>query len=405
MKVILLGAGASKSYSASLSKVRMPIAKDFFQTFRKLSISENTWVLIGNIINYLKKYHHISDFEEFDKYNKDIEEIHSEIELRLKGYLDDKAESREVTEGTRICFKAYTELIFLFSSVINEVQNGPVSGAHLNLVSRLKANDVIITFNWDTLVDRALSTSKNWDCFTGYFVKPLAVYKDDWVGNNSNAKETNAPLLLKLHGSTNWLTSAPIVEGKNWQSIQELSNDHFFIYESTVKPYATYDGRYMNGYDDFSYGYYPVNLPLKGVDLPEGYFLTRAILRTSYNPKGESSDKGLISIPLIIPPVKNKNYDYFGSLFDSLWNKAEESLAKADEIVIIGYSFPVTDFKTDLLFRQAFIKRKTFPIITIIDPNPEQVEERFLLDYGIPKEKLNVIKDYFSEDFDLSGII
>jgi hypothetical protein len=131
MKVVLLGAGASKSYSESFSKVRMPIAKDFFQTFRKLSISENTWVLIGNIINYLKKYHHISTFEEFDKYNIDIEQIHTEIEQRLRDYLKDERETQEVHEGIRICFKAHTELIFLFKSVINEIQNGPEHGQHV----------------------------------------------------------------------------------------------------------------------------------------------------------------------------------------------------------------------------------------------------------------------------------
>lgn len=405
MKVLILGAGASKAYSDSISKVRMPIAKDFFQTFRKLAISENQWVLIGYIINYLSEYHHISTFEEFDKYGNDIEVIHSEIEQRLKDYLKSNEDNEKIFKGIHLCFKAYTELIFLFSSVINEIQNGPVSKPHVNLVKTLIADDVIITFNWDTLIDKALKTETNWDCFSGYYLKPLAVYQDQWnkVGKSQTSKE--APLLLKLHGSTNWLTSAPVIEGKNWMSIQELSRENFFIYESTQKPYSTYDGRYMDGYADFSYGYYPINLPLKGVPLPEGYFLTRTILRTGSNPQGETEDIGLNSIPLIIPPVKNKQYDSFGSLFDELWKKGEESLTKADEIIIIGYSFPETDYKSDLLFRHAFSKRSDFPKITIIDPFPENIIDRFRFGFGIPNENIKVVKEYFSEDFDLTKIL
>jgi len=405
MKVILLGAGASKAYSESASQVRMPIANDFFQTFRKLDIAENTWVLIGNILNYLKTYHHITSFESFDRYNIDIEQIHSEIELKLKEFLENTADSKDVFLGRHLCFKAYTELIFLFSSVINEIQNGPVSKAHINLVDQLKMEDVIITFNWDTLVDRALYTKKEWNCFTGYHVTPFAVYQDQWNIDEGEARQSDAPLLLKLHGSTNWLTSAPIVEGNKWQSIQELSNNNFCIFQNATKPYPTYDGRYMKGYQEFSYGYYPVNLPLKGVGLPDGYFLSRGILRTGYNPKGEAEDIGLTSIPLIIPPVKNKNYDYFGSLFDDLWDKALESITNADEIIIIGYSFPETDYKSDRLFRTAFSKRSNMPHIVIIDPNPERVAERFRLNFGIPDSHLKVIKDYFSDKFDFGSLL
>ena len=68
-KVIILGAGASKSYSESKSKVRMPIAKDFFETFRKLKISENPWVLIGHIITYIAERNNadVLDFLNFSE--------------------------------------------------------------------------------------------------------------------------------------------------------------------------------------------------------------------------------------------------------------------------------------------------------------------------------------------------
>ena len=45
-RTVILGAGASKSYDKSKTGVRMPVAIDFFETFRKLDISKNPWVLI-----------------------------------------------------------------------------------------------------------------------------------------------------------------------------------------------------------------------------------------------------------------------------------------------------------------------------------------------------------------------
>jgi hypothetical protein len=123
-------------------------------SFYKILITQ--WRIVDNL--HLREYHHISTFEDFDKYGNDIEVIHTEIEQRLKDYLQSNEDDKKTFKGVHLCFKAYTELIFLFSSVINEIQNGPVSKPHVNLVKILSADDVIITFNWDTLIDKALKT-------------------------------------------------------------------------------------------------------------------------------------------------------------------------------------------------------------------------------------------------------
>jgi len=45
------------------------------------------------------------------------------------------------------------------------------------------------------------------------------------------------------------------------------------------------------------------------------------------------------------------------------------------------------------------------PSITLVNPNPNEIVERFSLDYGILKEKIVVIKEYFLEEFDFNRII
>ncbi len=401
MNVIILGAGASKSYQDSKTQERMPIATDFFSTFNRLEISQNTWVLVGYILNYLERFHNLR-YDDFREYNEDIEKLHSEIENRLIEAFKLNKNGFNDVDSLLTC-NAYVQLNFLFNSVINEIQNGSVSKAHIKLAQKLSSNDAILTFNWDTLMDRALEQETSWTTDNGYFVTPNLIYRNEWVSCNKSGK-TDFPHLIKLHGSTNWLTSYMIAENGKFKLLQEIKPEEFFVYESTVKPYNTYDGRYMSGYNDFSYGYYPPNLPLIGEKLQDDMLLVRYVIRTGYNPKGVSADKGLVSMPLIIPPVQEKKYDFYGNLFTELWNKAEEYLMKADKITLIGYSFPKTDIKTDELFKNAFSKRETMPEIIIINPYPESIVEKFIFDYGILKEKVKVYKEYFYENFDFDKI-
>ena len=57
--------------------------------------------------------------------------------------------------------------------------------------------------------------------------------------------------------------------------------------------------------------------------------------------------------PYIIPPVLDKNAFYNHIAIRSLWQQAEELLKKADEIYIIGFSFPQTDLAVKYLFQSA----------------------------------------------------
>jgi hypothetical protein len=102
-------------------------------------------------------------------------------------------------------------------------------------------------------------------------------------------------------------------------------------------------------------------------------------------------------MPLIIPPVQKKTYNLFGRLFGQLWQEAENVLAEAEEIVVIGYSFPVTDTQSDQLFRRAFSRRRTIPRITVIDPAPERPTSKFRDGFGIRDANLTVRAEYFTE--------
>lgn len=86
-----------------------------------------------------------------------------------------------------------------------------------------------------------------------------------------------------------------------------------------------------------------------------------------------SGDSGLVSMPLIIPPVRQKQYDDFGDLYPNLRHEAEGALVRAQSITLIDYSFPVTDVISQSLLRSAFSKRTASPVIRIKNPDPELI--------------------------------
>jgi len=374
MNVLLLGAGASKSYTESPTGQSMPVAKDFFRTFTKLKISNNPFVIIDAIIYYIEARKNTSISNYFNGDNN-IEEFHSEIE---EEYLA-KLKTGNFSEYS-LPQKVNSELVYLFASVINEIQNGPISRSHCNLANYLlSANDIILTFNWDTLMDRALKETTGWSTDNGYVVTPFKIYRDGWVLPKSYTDDS--PKLIKLHGSTNWISSFVIYKEGQLVLSQAASPETFYVFESTVDPFPAYEGRYIAGYEPFSYGYYPPNIPDPGKRADKGHVFLTMTRRPPSRPKVQGDERGLTSTPLIIPPVKNKSYHLYGSLFNKLWDEAEKALTKADHIIIIGYSFPKTDVQSNHLFINAFMKRNSLPRITIIDPFPSNIVEKFKYEF------------------------
>lgn len=413
MRTFIIGAGASKAYIASPTKCTMPIANDFFKTFEQLEISSDLRVLIGDIINIGKEDFNI-DINDFFKSSFDIEYFHTHVEQKLLKQMKEDSIWNNI-----YYYKAYLQLNFLYASIINEIQNGPCSEAHVKLIKSLKKEDSIITFNWDTLLDRALSEHGNWKTDFGYCMKPEKIYKDKWVLPDSNVNEFNK--LIKLHGSTNWLTTYPRPDKENLLKLnQKIDNSSFYVYEFTHSPYHCFDGRFQGPYEPFSYFYYPPNI-LDDIELDENKEnvmfkagvlnqpKTQKIYETIFGqkldiPQRVKLESGIVTMPLLIPPVRDKKYTLFANLFVELWSIAKQEIINANEIIIIGYSFPKTDTKTIELFQKAFCEKKELPKIIIVNPEPDGIVELFKMNFGIPMSNITVYKEYFNANFDFNKI-
>jgi hypothetical protein len=173
-------------------------------------------------------------------------------------------------------------------------------------------NNRIITFNYDTVIDRPL--------LERFSARKL--YFDRLVDNAKNGfkraatQKFSEPLLLKLHGSINWRCERSyfddIVLGK--------------VNPSVKIPIWISDGRCPSPADKES--------------------------------------------PLIIPPVPEKPITS-ASIFSFLWTLAYEYLHEAKRIVLVGYSCPSTDTLAKAMF--CHFKAKRAEEVVIVDPNPEVI--------------------------------
>lgn len=77
--------------------------------------------------------------------------------------------------------------------------------------------------------------------------------------------------------------------------------------------------------------------------------------------------------PLIITPILNKEVFFDNSTYNRvlqlLWWLAQQALTKCTSLVLIGYSFPPTDFYTKKLFLESFATNSLQELIVV---NPDK---------------------------------
>lgn len=167
-------------------------------------------------------------------------------------------------------------------------------------VEHLQPGDVVITFNWDVLLEKMCSLRA----------------KETSYGCVGDGKV----VLLKLHGSIDWIRLEEGVEPKHKEEFERLGKDLW-----RVKGFR--------------------NPNLSGImDKP----------------------------PFIVPPTAFKKYEQEN--LSQYCSQAFDALRSTDEINIIGYSLPAVDFLARSLLRQAIwnnhlVRVKDRLKITVVNPD------------------------------------
>ena len=346
-KLLIIGAGCSKNFKQGYSQIpglASPLDNDFFRMAKKVLLSgkvePNFLLTMQNMIFTLQRlYGYDINFDpngfEKDwintKNGKETLDILDDKRLGLEKVMTQLNLQTEVfqpmpslygyprKENSSNYDDSLPALFELVAITIEEALRGPVCDEHLKLANSLGQRDAVISFNYDLLMDNALRQSgKLTD--SGYFLPFHKVLSDQgWESPQNKISEVS---MLKLHGSLNWL-------------------------------HCSYCNSYLSTRSEKMGSWYylkPKNCPICG---QSNHYLER----------------------VIVPPLLAKDYSMHPLKY--LWNQAISRVSISREIVIIGYSFPPTDFGTEALLRVGLAgdlqKRVLF---TIVNPD-ETVYTRF----------------------------
>lgn len=209
------------------------------------------------------------------------------LSTELKAHLFDKISQARTAETTQIELKTFAE--------------------HC-----ATANATCITLNYDDFLDEALLSTGAWNRTRGYgfFCRPSYSVVNDAYSEH----EYSDTMLLKLHGSVNWLPKL-----------------------GSSKPYA-------------------IDSIVHHEDWPE--FAGRTLDRIDI-------ERHLESEPVIIPPISVKYDLVLQPILRIVWSLAFEHLSNASEVTFIGYSLPLTDNVAHTLFAEALESLNTSAIYVV----------------------------------------
>jgi NAD-dependent SIR2 family protein deacetylase len=314
-RAYILGAGASAGYENGDRPITPPTARTFFHAVGGLlngndgldrSRFPDLWAFLGRY--YRVAVDRLRDCE------LDIEEVLTLLDVgRAKP-------------------KARRQLLDLIALTLEKVIHGSPCQHHQRIVNSLRAEDAIITFNWDLLVDNIVAL--NHEGGPDYGTNLLDPIRETaWPVANGRSK----PLVLKPHGSMNWMTCRKC----------RRSFAHVLVGKTAAICHA-------------------------GQDVP-----CRHCNRSTE--------------PLMIPPTLIKNYKH--PVIKVVWAEAARVLRLAEEIVVVGYSLPPTDFKARWLFMEASANRAA-PLrsLTIADQDPSPLKQKFQLAFHADETVTRAIK-------------
>jgi SIR2-like protein len=211
----------------------------------------------------------------------------------------------------------------------------------------IKPGDVILTFNYDILIEQILWKARKWNPTDGYKLGKIDDYLS--IEPESIFKSTNP--ILKLHGSINWREPGFFDDDISIYITHPLNQDTFF---------------------------------------PELKFKTKVKRIT---------DRNMFNSFLIFPTfIKN-----FKSKFELyLISTAIDYIKNCNEIVTLGYSFPESDSLTTFIITQIPNRVK----LKIIDINADKIRENLIKTFGLDSNRIihekSDICSWIENDFNFS---
>lgn len=348
--VFILGAGASKRAGAPLMAEFLDVAHENWK-HGKIQKYENSFSNVFKAISSLQQVHSkaILDIQ-------NVESVFAALEMArtIGGFGDFDVSEAEDLFGSMKTVIASTIQTTIKLPVQGRTPRAPYPYEEFidllqELTNKPKKNESVsvITFNYDLALDYA-SYQKN---------LPIT-----YSLSESDSSRKNIPL-LKLHGSLNWAECIECNEVVPW-----YISDYF-------------RNRRWNIFPDTEYAHLTISDNLSGF---------------------QHNDHKVKSKPFIVPPTWNKTE--YHRILSPVWSRAAKELGEAENIFVIGYSLPSSDFFFRYLYALGSVGPTLLKRFWVFNPDQSgDVENRFksLLGPGA-KQRFKYYANTFSDSI---GII
>ncbi len=398
-KLYIIGAGFNRNIEFDEEAVQIPVADDFFTSFvRKKSLGKYL-KRFNDVFDYINKYWNIklSEIEKGKKIN--LEELLSELEFK-------QAFFKQSDYFYRVKRKIEEMIFYLFSSY--EFTSYHHSAQEILRFAKMFLNEKdsdIITFNYDNILERAIEIESG----SNKLSEKEKNLMYEMFPNEEKNPQKESELFYKSQYKFNRVLSYPIkFDGISKELF--ITNDfhsHFFdtSYYDQEKQYITKQILKLHGSIGWFYVREPNDLISKLKVSHLKIFNENDFIYTTFNnihtDDFDSNNKYLRDPfeyfeytldPLIITPTIFKNYR--DKHIKKLWIDAQEKIKKADEIIIIGYSFPQTDFYSKIIFRENLKENVKIMII-----NPDEKIEQHIINDVLYKRRVDIIRFNFLKEY------
>jgi hypothetical protein len=344
------------------------------------------------VYDYIEKYWH-KNKSILSSGPFDIEECFSFIELQL----NEAIESGNF-ENAKSLREVQFRLKLFLAEVLSEFSHSVMtSDVMRQLGLRLHSErPIIITFNYDTFLEEILEFSAGQNLTRPPF-ETMNRRHDEMMKNAANGNFRPIELSDEEIGYHNyhWMRSLGYgmecdIVSWDFPGPEEFIEGKKFYSHPSNKPYSWYLLKLHGSLNWFRYlpirafpSIYGEAEPSLSKERAEQIILSRQSFWFNQNPVID----GWYIDPLIVTPTIYKEKQLTEGVFRKisvLWDKARDALSGCKTLIVVGYSFPPTDFLTKKLFLESFSENRLNKLI-IVNPDTSIVQKvKELCHYEMP---------------------
>lgn len=387
--IFLLGAGFNQEIE-DFDKIKPPMANNFFRLIKQ-NPNRMYSKKLGPVYQFIENYWKINE-EKLSEIDFNLEKLLTFIQLKFE-HLDqnnehDDNDLLELGPIIEVDNSLMESFIFFLQDFANHVVRSPL---YINLGKKLKSiNPTFITFNYDLILEQLLQIS------SGVIPNIPSTFQE--VHNIENFHLPDE--LIKY---SHYHYNVPLAYNIKFNIVQP----HFSgipKYESGEKFYKEqelYDRPILKLHGSLNW------VRIKNIPSDRSFYreLDRSLLgklliiNPFWDLQGYNDFKGWKISPHIITPVLYKSKFYTQKPFPDIWNEAKARLSNCKTLVVIGYSFPQTDFHVEKLFLDSFETNELENLI-IVNPDTSVVKKIKNLTHYTKSTTICSNLEEFLKDFD-----